>query len=73
MRSLHYRLADAPTAALIHMCTHMQAKGHVNDELLLTAPPVPKTFKIPKVIHAHAILQLGLTNQETASLQPEVR
>ncbi len=59
---------------LRHGAPHdMQAKGHVSDELQLLVPPVTHAFRVPKVIHAHDILQLGITNGETKSPQAEVR
>jgi hypothetical protein len=42
----------------------MQAKGHVTDEIQIAVPPVTHHFKVPQVIGAHAVLQLGLANEE---------
>lgn len=55
--------------------TTFRAKGHVNDEIQVTVPPVAHQPRIPQVIGAQAILQLGLANAEAGVVSPrdEVR
>ncbi|KAJ9525494.1 hypothetical protein QJQ45_003263 [Haematococcus lacustris] len=43
------------------------SKGHVTDSLQLQAPPVVLSIKVPQVINAHAVLRLGIANQEAGT------
>ncbi|GFH15154.1 uncharacterized protein HaLaN_11329, partial [Haematococcus lacustris] len=43
------------------------SKGHVTDSLQLQAPPVVLSTKVPQVISAHAVLRLGIANQEAGT------
>ncbi len=47
--------------------THLQAKGHVEDEIHITVPPVNHTFKVPVFVNPAAVLQLGIGNEVLAA------
>jgi len=51
--------------------TTLRAKGHVNDEIQITVPPLTHQPKVPQVINPHAVLQLGLNTQEAGVLGTE--
>lgn len=54
--------------------THLvQAKGHVEDELHITVPPVNHSYKVPVFINPAAVLQLGIGNKVLGAAADEVR
>eukprot|EP00198_Chlamydomonas_reinhardtii_P013603 XP_001702940.1 predicted protein [Chlamydomonas reinhardtii] len=46
-----------------HIKTTLRAKGHVEDELHITVPPVNHSYKVPVFINPAAVLQLGIGNK----------
>ncbi|KAG2448368.1 hypothetical protein HYH02_006950 [Chlamydomonas schloesseri] len=47
----------------VHIKTTLRAKGHVEDELHITVPPVNHSYKVPVFINPTAVLQLGIGNK----------
>lgn len=58
-----------PTLDLHYPC--VQAKGHVADEIHIQVPSLAHQPRVPQVIGPHAVLQLGLSNQEAGALASE--
>ncbi|GAX77458.1 hypothetical protein CEUSTIGMA_g4902.t1 [Chlamydomonas eustigma] len=59
--------------ALTESCikTTLRSKGHIQDQVLLTVPAVQHSIRIPTVISALSVAQLGLNNQEDKRRQDE--
>ncbi|GLC44424.1 hypothetical protein PLESTB_000471400 [Pleodorina starrii] len=45
-----------------HIKTTLRAKGHVEDEIHISVPPVTHRYRVPMVINPAAVLQLGIGN-----------
>ncbi|GIL73101.1 hypothetical protein Vretimale_4712 [Volvox reticuliferus] len=50
-----------------HIKTTLRAKGHVEDEIHISVPPVTHRYRVPAVINPAAVLQLGIGNSVLGS------
>ncbi|KXZ56791.1 hypothetical protein GPECTOR_1g712 [Gonium pectorale] len=50
-----------------HIKTTLRAKGHVEDEIHISVPPVTHHYRVPVFINPAAVLQLGIGNSVLAA------